>query len=341
MEKNSRKVEKDGLLGAESIEKREISKKIHANSAKTRADSLKQPQKSGHLGEMDDFGENGEANELGKKNKTSDFKKVNEFDEKSEEFALKNGAIFISDAHENEDRQGFLNLLKALNEGKITTPQLIIMGDMFDFLVGEITTTHEFAKPYVKLLESIAAQGVQVLYLEGNHDFNLARFFEKVRIFTLKTQPLTLKCEKSLHFKRAVFAKEALKFDDEKAEFKGVSCLLLAHGDIFLPFFLGLCLRFLRTPPLLKILNVVDKIALCTLSKKIKADQKAKNLFYAIDDFKQIATERYARYGKKGALVIEGHYHQDAFFSTRACKYLNLPAFAQENALFVAEFEQN
>ncbi|EIQ3291333.1 UDP-2,3-diacylglucosamine diphosphatase, partial [Campylobacter coli] len=27
------------------------------------------------------------------------------------------------------------------------------MGDIFDLLIGEISATHEFAKPYIKLLE--------------------------------------------------------------------------------------------------------------------------------------------------------------------------------------------
>ncbi|EAH5875068.1 UDP-2,3-diacylglucosamine diphosphatase, partial [Campylobacter coli] len=49
------------------------------------------------------------------------------------------------------------------------------MGDIFDLLIGEISATHEFAKPYIKLLEELALK-MEIIYLEGNHDFNLARF---------------------------------------------------------------------------------------------------------------------------------------------------------------------
>ncbi|HED0776796.1 TPA: UDP-2,3-diacylglucosamine diphosphatase, partial [Campylobacter jejuni] len=29
------------------------------------------------------------------------------------------------------------------------------MGDIFDLLIGEISATHEFAKPYIELLEEL------------------------------------------------------------------------------------------------------------------------------------------------------------------------------------------
>ncbi|EAL6670347.1 UDP-2,3-diacylglucosamine diphosphatase, partial [Campylobacter coli] len=55
---------------------------------------------------------------------------------------LQNGAILIADAHENDKRRGFWEFLQALKRSEITTPQLILMGDIFDLLIGEISATH-------------------------------------------------------------------------------------------------------------------------------------------------------------------------------------------------------
>ncbi|EAH4734534.1 TPA: metallophosphoesterase, partial [Campylobacter jejuni] len=97
----------------------------------------------------------------------------------------------MADAHENEQRKGFWEFLQALKKGKISTPQLILIGDIFDLLIGEISATHEFAKPYIELLEELALK-IEIIYLEGNHDFNLSCFFKRVKIFNLQEQPIKL-----------------------------------------------------------------------------------------------------------------------------------------------------
>ena len=107
------------------------------------------------------------------------------------------------------------------------------MGDIFEIFVGQVRPTHDFAAPYVNLLESIAARGVEVLYVEGNHDFNLAKMFRKVRVFALENQPLRLKSKANLLAKRAKFSENKVEFVGKGAEFKGVSSVMLAHGGIF------------------------------------------------------------------------------------------------------------
>ena len=278
---------------------------------------------------------------------------------------LKSGAFLIADAHENEQRQGFLELLKALEKGYIQTPQLILMGDIFEILVGEISKTHEFATPYITLLESLATKGVEVLYIEGNHDFNLSQIFKNVKVFSLENQPIILKCPLNLKVKRAKFSENSAKFkkkgieiqslefinenskgtNSQGAEFKarslefqGISKLMLAHGDIFLPPFLAFLLKSLRNPFLLKTLNLINKLAFNAILAKIKSNQKKKNLFYQISNFNALAEKRYAKYRENKALVIEGHYHQNAIFNTKECKYINLPTFAYERSFFVVEF---
>lgn len=231
------------------------------------------------------------------------------------ELILKDKAILIADAHENEERKGFWEFLQALNKGEISTPQLILMGDIFDLLVGEISATHDFAKPYVDLLEKLAEK-IEIIYLEGNHDFNLACFFRKVKIFNLKQQPL--------------------KFNLHTSKGK----LFLAHGDIFLSPLLQFILKSLRNHYLLIFLNILNQILFHYLTNKILANQKKKNLFYKINNFKNLVKNRYQKYGVKGSWVCEGHYHQNFILDEKDIKYFNLASFAYERSFFVVEFNR-
>ncbi|EAJ4502134.1 UDP-2,3-diacylglucosamine diphosphatase [Campylobacter upsaliensis] len=229
-------------------------------------------------------------------------------------FELKEGAFFIADAHENEDRRGFWDFLQALERGEIHTPQLFLMGDIFDLLVWEISVSHSFAMPYIVLLEKLCEK-MEIYYLEGNHDFNLGLFFKKVRVIPLQNQPLVLHTSKG---------------KDEK--------FFLAHGDIFLNPILQFLLKSLRNRFLLRFLNVLNFLTFSSISKQILARQKKKNLFYKIENFKILAYKRYEKYQAKGAWVIEGHYHQNLFLREERVKYFNLPSFAYERSFFVVKF---
>ncbi|ECL5231810.1 UDP-2,3-diacylglucosamine diphosphatase [Campylobacter upsaliensis] len=229
-------------------------------------------------------------------------------------FELKEGAFFIADAHENEDRRGFWDFLQALERGEIHTPQLFLMGDIFDLLVWEISASHSFAMPYIVLLEKLCEK-MEIYYLEGNHDFNLGLFFKKVRVIPLQNQPLVLHTSKG---------------KDEN--------FFLAHGDIFLNPILQFLLKSLRNRFLLRFLNVLNFLTFSSISKQILARQKKKNLFYKIENFKILAYKRYEKYQAKGAWVIEGHYHQNLFLREERVKYFNLPSFAYERSFFVVKF---
>ncbi|WP_323818269.1 UDP-2,3-diacylglucosamine diphosphatase [Campylobacter upsaliensis] len=229
-------------------------------------------------------------------------------------FELKEGAFFVADAHENEDRKGFWDFLKALENDEIQAPQLFLMGDIFDLLVWEVSASHSFAMPYIVLLEKLCEK-MEIYYLEGNHDFNLSRFFQKVRVIPLQNQPLILHTSKG---------------KDEK--------FFLAHGDIFLNPILQFLLKSLRNRFLLRFLNVLNFLTFSSISKQILARQKKKNLFYKIENFKILAYKRYEKYQAKGAWVIEGHYHQNLFLREERVKYFNLPSFAYERSFFVVKF---
>lgn len=246
-------------------------------------------------------------------------------------FELKNKAIFLADAHENEQRDGFLRFLLALKEAKIECEQLILMGDIFDLLVGEISATHHFAKPYIELLEGLSTR-IEIIYLEGNHDFNLSKFFKQVKVIPIQKQPLNLQCKQRLKF-----TERSLNLEYKTTEFFNLQALKLSHGDIFLKFFLSLALRSLRGHFLLSVLNLLDRLTKNSLSNKIKKNQTKKNLFYKINNFDDLARQRFKRYDVKNGLVIEGHYHQNFILNEDEIKYINLPSFAYKESFFVVE----
>ncbi|EAJ1254411.1 UDP-2,3-diacylglucosamine diphosphatase [Campylobacter lari] len=224
---------------------------------------------------------------------------------------IKENAIFIADAHENENRRGFWDFLQALKDKKIQTPQLFLMGDIFDLLIYEVKATHDFAKAYIDLLEELSHE-IEIIYLEGNHDFNLAKFFKKVKVFSIKQQPLI-------------------------CEFQNKTLVKLAHGDIFLKPFLQFCLKSLRNHYLLRFLNFINTISNKKITQKILKNQNKKQLIRKIPHFATLVKERLKRYNI--GFVIEGHYHQDVFLEYENIKYLNLATFAYKESFFVVKYE--
>ncbi|MCV3386039.1 metallophosphoesterase [Campylobacter lari] len=224
---------------------------------------------------------------------------------------IKENAIFIADAHENENRHGFWEFLQALKDKKIQTPQLFLMGDIFDLLIYEVKATHDFAKAYIDLLEELADE-IEIIYLEGNHDFNLAKFFKKVKVFSIKQQPLL-------------------------CEFQDKTLVKLAHGDIFLKPFLQFCLKSLRNHYLLFFLNFLNIINKEKITQKILKNQNKKQLIRKIPHFATLVKERLKHYNI--GFVIEGHYHQDVFLEYENIKYLNLATFAYKESFFVVKYE--
>ncbi|EAK9940174.1 UDP-2,3-diacylglucosamine diphosphatase [Campylobacter lari] len=224
---------------------------------------------------------------------------------------IKENAIFIADAHENENRCGFWDFLQALKNKKLQTPQLFLMGDIFDLLIYEVKATHDFAKAYIDLLEELAGE-IEIIYLEGNHDFNLAKFFKKVKVVNIKQQPLP-------------------------CEFQDKTLVKLAHGDIFLKPFLQFFLKSLRNHYLLIFLNFLNVVSKEKITRKILKNQHKKQLIREIPHFVTLMKERIKHYDVK--FIIEGHYHQDVFLEFESIKYLNLPTFAYKESFFIVKYE--
>ena len=234
-----------------------------------------------------------------------------------EQIVVKSGAIFIADSHENENRENLWHFLCALKSGEIKTPQLFLMGDMFDFLAGECEFFVKFYERYVRAIDELGEE-MEIYYFEGNHDFNLARLFKNVKAYPIGAQPV--------------------KFTSEYGQ-----SVLIAHGDIFLPFVAKYALRFLRVKIFLKTMNFFDKFLNFRLSKQILNKLKRKILDYKIPNFKNLAEAKMRRYNAfyEADIIIEGHYHQGEQYTIGKQKYINIPSFACEQSYFVVEYDQN
>ena len=234
-----------------------------------------------------------------------------------EQIVVKSGAIFIADSHENENRENFWHFLCALKSGEIKTPQLFLMGDMFDFLAGECEFFVKFYERYVRAIDELGEK-TEIYYFEGNHDFNLAGLFKNVKAYPIGAQPV--------------------KFATECGQ-----SVLIAHGDIFLPFVAKYALRFLRVKVFLKTMNFFDKFLNFRLSKQILNKLKRKILDYKIPNFKNLAEAKMRRYNAfyEADIVIEGHYHQGEQYTIGKQKYINVSSFACEQSYFVVEYGQN
>ena len=188
---------------------------------------------------------------------------------------LKKGAILIADAHYPNHNKSLLDILVGLDSGKLNCPQLILMGDIFDLLVGNSSHLKKLFKTEIELIDRLAKK-IEVIYIEGNHDFNLKPLFKNVKIFTIEQQP-------------AIF-----KFGEKRAA--------LSHGDRFeMSLSYKIYTKLIRNPIILKLLPEF-------IAKNKLASMKNKHICKKIKNFDNLAKKIAKNY--RADIVIEGHYHQ-------------------------------
>lgn len=96
--------------------------------------------------------------------------------------------VFIADAHLTcETDENYRLLLNFLAELPGNTDTLFILGDLFEFWIGypEVRFTHYL--PVLEQLRRLHEKKVEIVYLEGNHDFHMGPFFQetlKARVFS-------------------------------------------------------------------------------------------------------------------------------------------------------------
>nr|WP_033775153.1 UDP-2,3-diacylglucosamine diphosphatase [Helicobacter pylori] len=235
-----------------------------------------------------------------------------------EAFALKNGAVFISDAHFLPKSPHLIHTLKELLSAK--PPQVFFMGDIFHVLVGYLPLDEE-QQTIIDLINALS-EIAQVFYFEGNHDFSM-RFVlsPKAIIFERQNQPVLF------------------QYDNKR--------FLLAHGDLFTTkayeFYItqltSTWARFFLT-----FLNFASFKTLYPFLKK-RIYQKPVCLWELepkeLQSFIEKRLKAYQNYIKDLNMdsidgIIEGHFHlkSGAKIPLNVPIYCPLPSFYYEQSLF-------
>jgi len=190
-------------------------------------------------------------------------------------------AIFLADTHYNQNRTELKQILLDILNGKTKTSQLILLGDIFDFLAPQIKYFVQQNQTIIDILNQLSRQ-IQIVYLEGNHDFNLQPLFPDIMVISRANQPYICKQNNQL--------------------------ISLAHGDIFTPIGYEIFTIFIRNRFILFLINLIDinnwitkRFNTWLLNKNIK------NTCLNIDNFIKKRVELYARYNVNK--IIEGHFH--------------------------------
>ena len=232
-----------------------------------------------------------------------------------EPYEILPGALLISDAHYSERRPQLLSLLKAVGGGALSVPQLILMGDIFDLLFGEISLTHRMNAEAVAALQALS-RNIPVLYLEGNHDYNLQRLFPDATVVPLASQPLACRC--------------------------GDMRLQLAHGDFNQPLRYRVYTALIRNPVVLRLLGLVNLLSGNAIIGRLETYLAQKDDCYVIPEY-----DRMVRRHLQGIdlsetdVFIEGHYHQGRTFETNGVTYCNPSAFACNLRYAIVMHERN
>ena len=227
----------------------------------------------------------------------------------SHRLEIQEGALLIADAHYSPRRPQLLSLIRAIAQKREPATQLILMGDIFDNLFGSIEYTYVENQEMITLLKQIS-QSIEVVYLEGNHDFNLKAVFDTLKIIPIKEQPYNARYK-------------------EKT-------VLLAHGDFDAPFGYQLYTSLIRSPFVLSILKFIDSHTNHSILNYVQEHLEKKEDCREFTGFKELITQRIE---KKYACdyFIEGHFHQNKSLKFQELNYINLGAFACNQRYFIVK----
>jgi len=221
---------------------------------------------------------------------------------------IKEGAFIISDAHYSVLHPELLEFIKEIHLKKLRPTQLILMGDIFDALFGYIPFTCKQNQELIDLFNAIA-QEIEVIYLEGNHDFNLKQIFPHIRVVPIQEQPLTCKLEDGRE-------------------------VVLAHGDFDGSFGYRFYTRVIRNRYVLFFLKYIDIISKHAILRYVDSHLAKKDDCKELKGFITFIQKRLAD-TYKYTLFIEGHYHQNKKIKYNDFLYINLAAFACNQRYFI------
>ena len=155
---------------------------------------------------------------------------------------------------------------------------------------------------------------LEIIYLEGNHDFNLKSIFENIKVFSIEEQPLLC------------------NFNDKK--------VYLAHGDFNGPLGYRLYTWLIRNKVVLSILRIIDNILNHLILNFVDKHLGKKEDCNEFRGFEQFVSKRLA-FNYECDYFIEGHYHQNKSFQVENFRYINLAAFACNQRYFIVKSSED
>lgn len=224
-------------------------------------------------------------------------------------------AILVADSHYAPWRTPFIDFLSALEQGEIQTPQLILMGDNFDLLFGPVAQTLRLNQKGIDSLNRLSLK-IPIIYLEGNHDFQLSTVFPHVRVIDRAHQPLIMN--------------------------HNGSRIALLHGDIGVSLGYRIYTALIRNRVILYGLNWLNEKLGGFIINTLLEQMQRKNHCKKIENFEAIAQRHAGAEWTFGCdTVIEGHYHQNRTFVQESFTYFNLGAFACNERVYSVKSSQN
>jgi len=216
---------------------------------------------------------------------------------------IREGALFVADAHYPHHGREFLDLLEALEAERIDVPQIFLMGDIFDLLFGYSDYIAALSRREVELLRRLSER-TEIHYLEGNHDFLLGPLFPKIDVVPRERQPLRMRL--------------------------GERPVMLSHGDLYRTGAIyDLYCRLLRRRKTLRLLKPLERKIIDGQIARLKN----KKICGKLPDFSGRVAEILSDYSDGTAMVIEGHFHQGGIFG----RYVSLPSLACQKQVAVVE----
>jgi len=213
---------------------------------------------------------------------------------------IKENALFIADAHYPHYGDEFLEILKKIENKEIKTPQLFLMGDIFDLLFGYNEYIKSFSQEAIELLNKLS-NSIEIHYIEGNHDFCLEEVFPKIRVYSYQQQPI--------HF----------ILDNQN--------IFISHGDRYKTGLIyQLYTKTLRNRTTLTILKPFEKKIINHRIDRLKKKKICRDFKGYREAFDKIISNY-----PKNSTIIEGHFHQGIIYKN----YISLPSLACQKQIGV------
>jgi UDP-2,3-diacylglucosamine hydrolase len=222
---------------------------------------------------------------------------------------IKDGAFVVSDAHYSSERPELLRFIEAIHSKELRPTQLIFLGDIFDALFGSVTHTIEKNQHIISLINDIS-QNIELIYLEGNHDFNLKKIFPFAKVFKISMQPLSC------------------NYQNKK--------IILAHGDFGSNIGYRVYTFIIRNPFFLPIFNLINNCFSNAILKNLDNHLAKKDDCKEFIGFREYTLKRLESKFECD-YFLEGHFHQNKSLKFDDFTYINLGAFACNQRYFIVK----